>query len=91
MYDISDEISAFTRQYAFTRNSNMYSVTPGHVRGLTNSAGIAIYAPLVSGPLDINTPYGAWAINQRLPISSRINIETPYTRFMGIGIIYNKR
>lgn len=51
LYDIGDEIAAFTRQLAFAGNSNMYSVNAAFVR----SQSAAFYGKLPSGPLNINT------------------------------------
>ena len=55
LYDITDEVSAFTCQFAFTNNSRMYGLTAGYVRGLTNQAGTSIYSKLPSGPLNVNS------------------------------------
>jgi RHS repeat-associated protein len=55
LYDITDEVSAFTRQFAFTNNSRKYGLTEGYVRKLTNQAGTSIYSKLPSGPLNVNS------------------------------------
>ncbi len=73
LYDINDEVSAFTRQFTFTNNPRMYGLTAAYVRGITNQTGTFIYGKLPSGPLSIN--------------STRAQIELHYSgRF---NLLYN--
>jgi hypothetical protein len=82
LYDITDEMSAFTRQLAFTGNSAMYNVNEAYVRNLTNASGSKIYSGLPSGPLNINTSAAILQYNytKRLDINLTpyMNLNLPY-------------
>ncbi|MDP4210569.1 MAG: RHS repeat-associated core domain-containing protein, partial [Bacteroidota bacterium] len=75
LYDITDEISAYQRQFAFTNNSAMYKVNESYVRGLTNASGSKLYNGLPIGPLNINT---SWSLIQYCHTGKLSPILTPY-------------
>jgi len=79
LYDISDEQSAYIRQYAFTRSSQMYNVTEAHVRSL------GLYNNVPSGYMNINT---SWAMISYYH-TRRLSTLTPYKN-MNHNYIYNK-
>ncbi len=59
-YDIYDEVSAFTRQWAFTGNSSMYKAYPSTVLNYAHSLNPPYfgYDKLPSHFININTPAG---------------------------------
>jgi len=57
-YDIFDEVSAFTRQWAFTGNANMYNSSPTSVLNYAHSVGYKGYDNLPNHPININTSTG---------------------------------
>ncbi len=87
LYDVGDEISAFTRGYVFEGNSQMYNVTPGYVKGITNPLGGQPYSGLPTGPLHSNTSVGVLMIQHRIP---RLGNTTPYHMVMPPYIIINR-
>ncbi len=86
LYDIGDEVSAFTRQLAFTKNSQMYSVTPSYVMGLTNSVGAKLYSGLPSGHLTTNT---SWDLISYYRTGAFSHINMPYKK-VNHSFIFNK-
>jgi hypothetical protein len=58
LYDITDEMAAFTRQFVFTNNSQMYNVSVAYVGSIPNKQGLFEYRKLPNGPLNINSTFG---------------------------------
>lgn len=68
LYDITDEMSAYRRQFALTGNST--AVTEGFVRGLKNQSGNPLYNSLPGGNLNKNSSLMMISIyNRNIPLS----------------------
>ena len=86
LYDISDEVSAFQRQFVFTNNSLMYNVSPSNVRNLNP----ANYGTLPTGHLNTTTSYFVLMYHHGRDIrGGNTFIHTPYKN-IGYPEIYNK-
>jgi RHS repeat-associated protein len=88
VYDIFDEVSAYTRQFAFTNNSLFFGgVTTSYVRGLKNQQGNYLYNDLPNGILNVNSTYGQIMFARTGALNAN---KTPY-KVLSNGYIYNNR
>jgi hypothetical protein len=86
LYDISDEVSAFQRQFVFSYNSLMYNVSPSYVRNLDPRN----YGSLPTGQLNTTSSYFVLMFHHKWPVSGGNKfINIPY-REIGYPLIYNK-
>jgi RHS repeat-associated protein len=88
LYDIFDEVSAFTRQFAFTNNPLFFGgATASYVRRLTNQRGEYIYKTLPNGILNVNSTYGQIMLAR----TGAFNASKTSYKMLSNGYIYNNR
>ncbi len=83
LYDIGDEVAAYTRQLVFTGNSKMYNVNAAFVKAQNAS----FYSNLPSGPLNINSSWAQISFQRTGTFNLLCN---PLYKNVNHGYIYKK-
>jgi RHS repeat-associated protein len=87
LYDITDEISTYRRQFALTGNNT--AVTESFVRGLKNQGGNPLYNSLPGGNLNKNSSLMMISIyNRGIPLPLSTVLKNPSSRYVDVSSTY---
>ncbi|WP_448103701.1 DUF6443 domain-containing protein [Pedobacter panaciterrae] len=87
LYDITDEMSAYRRQFALTGNNT--TVTESFVRGLKNQSKNPLYNLLPGGNLNKNSSLIMISLYNRLiPLPVQTVLKNPSSRYVDVSSTY---